>query len=243
MDQTYSNPYALTAAEAAAEERAIFIRRTYLHLAGALLAFAGCLAAIQVIPVGNSTLALELTGWIFSIPFGWLLVLGGFMAVGYVADSWARSGATAAAQYGGLGLYIVAESIIFTPLMTYAAYQSGPDMIFFAGILTLLLFAGLTVVAFTSGVNFTFLGGALRIGSFVALGIIVAGVVFGFTLGLFFAGAMMLFAGGAILYSTSGVMHEYRTDQHVAASLALFAAVALLFYYVLYFLISLAGRD
>jgi FtsH-binding integral membrane protein len=28
-------------------------------------------------------------------------------------------------------------------------------------------------------------------------------------------------------------MHEYRTDQHVAASLALFASVVLLFWYVL----------
>jgi uncharacterized protein len=43
----------------------------------------------------------------------------------------------------------------------------------------------------------------------------------------------------AILYSTSNIIHYYRTDQYVAASLSLFAAVALLFYYVLYILLAL----
>ena len=53
---------------------------------------------------------------------------------------------------------------------------------------------------------------------------------------------MIVFAGGAILYSTSRVLHEYQTGQHVAASLELFAAVALLFWYVLRLLMSF-GRD
>ena len=67
----------------------------------------------------------------------------------------------------------------------------------------------------------------------MALGVIVASILFGFSLGLFFVGLMILFAGGAILYNTSNIMHHYHTDQHVAASLALFASVALLFWYVL----------
>lgn len=248
MNENYANPYVLTAAQAAAEERAGFIRRTYLHLAGAILAFAACCTAIFMIPAGTNelgqsvSLAYVLTSYMTASQWGWLLVLGGFMAVGWVANSWAQSGASTAAQYGGLGLYIVAESIIFTPLLYFAATFGGADTIPMAGILTLVLFAGLTLVAFTSGINFSFLGGAIQVGGFVALGIIVLGIVFGFTLGIFFAGAMILFAGMTILYSTSGVMHEYRTDQHVAASLALFAAVALLFYYVLYFIMSM-NRD
>jgi FtsH-binding integral membrane protein len=36
-------------------------------------------------------------------------------------------------------------------------------------------------------------------------------------------------------------MHEYRVGQHVAASLALFASVALLFWYILQLLMS--SRD
>ncbi len=90
-----------------------------------------------------------------------------------------------------------------------------------------------TFTAFTSGADFSFLRGALTIGSFVALGLIVASILFGFTLGLLFSLAMVVFAAGAILYQTSNVLRHYRTDQHVAAALALFAAVALLFWYVL----------
>ena len=98
---------------------------------------------------------------------------------------------------------------------------------------TLLLFAGLTFVAFTSGKDFTFLGGILKIGGFIALGLILCSVLFGFTLGLIFSFFMVLFASAAILYDTSKVMHYYSTDQYVAASLELFASVALLFWYIL----------
>jgi FtsH-binding integral membrane protein len=44
---------------------------------------------------------------------------------------------------------------------------------------------------------------------------------------------MVAFAGTAILYQTSNVLHRFRTDQHVAAALVLFASVALLFWYIL----------
>jgi FtsH-binding integral membrane protein len=44
---------------------------------------------------------------------------------------------------------------------------------------------------------------------------------------------MVAFAGAAILYETSNILHHYRPNQHVAASLSLFASVALLFWYVL----------
>ena len=45
--------------------------------------------------------------------------------------------------------------------------------------------------------------------------------------------AMVVLMSGYILYYTSNVMLHYRTDQHVAAALALFAAVATLFWYIL----------
>jgi len=112
-----------------------------------------------------------------------------------------------------------------------------------AAIITGLLFLGLTVTAFTTKTNFSFLGGILKIGSFVALGIIAASCIFGFTLGLLFSGVMVAFAAGAILYTTSSIIHDYNTDQHVAASLSLFASVALLFWYVLRILIALTSRD
>ena len=62
-------------------------------------------------------------------------------------------------------------------------------------------------------------------------------------LGTGFMMLMVLFAAGAILYDTSNVLHHYRTEQYVAASLALFASVGILFWYILQIVISLSGRD
>ena len=70
-------------------------------------------------------------------------------------------------------------------------------------------------------------------GGFAALGLIACGIIFNFELGAMFTYAMIAFACAYILYDTSNVMLHYRTSQYVAASLALFASVALLFWYVL----------
>jgi len=74
---------------------------------------------------------------------------------------------------------------------------------------------------------------AVKSDGFAALGFIVASAIFGFTLGSVFAFVMVAFAGTAILYNTSQVLHQYNTKQHVAASLTLFAGIALLFWYIL----------
>ena len=230
--QTYSgNPF-VTVADAAAVDRAAFIRRTYLHLAGAILAFIGLEAALLNVPGIENLVYSMVQG------YGWLIVLAAFMAVSWVADKWARSDSSVGLQYLGLGLYTIAEAVIFVPLMYIARVYSSPDVIPMAGIITGLLFAGLTATAFITRKDFSFLRGILTVGFFVALGVIVCSILFGFNLGLFFSGAMVLFAGGAILYTTSNVIHHYRTDQHVAAALALFAGVMLLLWYVLRILMA-----
>jgi FtsH-binding integral membrane protein len=107
--------------------------------------------------------------------------------------------------------------------------------------MTLLLVGGITATVFITKKDFSFMGSILSMGAFVALGFIVCSMIFGFSLGLIFSSVMILFAGGSVLYSTSNILHQYRTDQHVAASLALFASVALLFYYIVQFLMHFAG--
>ena len=77
------------------------------------------------------------------------------------------------------------------------------------------------------------------VGGFVAIGLIICSVIFGFNLGIVFSGAMVLLAAGAILYTTSKVLHDYGPSQYVGAALELFAAVALLFWYVLRIVIAL----
>lgn len=221
--RAYSQPVA----QASATERGQFIRRTYLHLAGAVLAFVG-LETLLLRWSGAQSLARSMTEG-----YMWLLVLGAFMVVSMVADRWARSNTSRGMQYLGLGLYVVAEAVIFLPMLFVARYYSSPEVIPVAGFITLLLFAGLTFSAFTLGTDFSFLRGILTIGGFLALGLIVASILFGFQLGTLFAAVMVVFAGATILYQTSNIMRHYRTDQHVSASLALFASVALMFWYVL----------
>ena len=233
QEQTFS----LSAADSPAVERAAFIRKTYAHLAGALLLFTGLEYYLVNAPFAQK-LAMTMTSG-----YSWLIVLAAFMGVGYVADRLAHSQSSEGMQYLGLGLFVVAESIIFLPLLFMATFYSDPGLIPTAGLMTLLLVGGLTATVFITKKDFSFLGGILSIGFFVALGFIVCSMIFGFSLGLIFSSVMVLFAAGSVLYTTSNIMHHYHPKQHVAASLALFAAVALLFWYVLQVLMALTGRD
>ncbi len=224
-DTTFENN---SAANALPEERARFIRKTYFHLAGAILAFVG-LEAFLFASGAAQTIASTMLGGRFS----WFLVLAAFMGVSFLATWWANSQTSKTMQYLGLALYVVAEAIIFVPMMYIAANFGGSDVIAKAGIVTGGLFLGITSVVFLTRKDFSFLGPILAIGGFVALGFIAASLIFGFSLGSIFAFVMVAFAGTAILYETSNVLHRYNTNQHVAASLTLFAAIALLFWYIL----------
>ncbi len=177
------------------------------------------------------------------LTYSWLLTLALFIGVSWIADRWARSEASRRLQYAGLALYVVIEAIIFLPLLYVAAHYSDRTVIPAAAIITGLLFLGLTVVAFTTRADFSFLRGVIFIGGFVALGLIAVSLIFGFTLGVIFSVVMVGLASVAILYYTSNVIHHYRTDQYVAASVTLFASVALMFWYVLQILIALRSNE
>lgn len=238
----YSAPqtsYEAAAAYAADSERTGFIQRTYLHLAAAIFAFAGieCLFFTIGRPVIEQVVPSMVGGWT------WLIFLGGFMVVSWVARSWAESNTSSQMQYAGLILYVVAEAILFVPLLYIANRVAGGGVIASAGVLTLIIFGGLTAIVFVTKADFSGLGRFLWWGGILAMAVMVGGLIFGFNLGLFFSVAMVGLASGYILYDTSNVMNHYRTDQHVAASLALFASVALLFWYVLRILIAFSGDD
>jgi uncharacterized protein len=115
----------------------------------------------------------------------------------------------------------------------YIANHHAPGTITSAAAVTFLGFTGLSLVAFITRKDFSFLKGILMWGGVVALVLIVAGVIFGFELGTFFSVGMIALAGAAILYDTSNILHHYPEDRYVAASLELFASVALMFWYVL----------
>lgn len=233
----YSSPYSASMVSDSPEEaRAQFIRKTYGHLAGAIALF--MILEGLFLGLGLGSTALTILG---ASRFSWLIVMGAFMAVSWVAERWATNGSSKGKQYTGLILYTVAEAIIFLPMIALAVGITGNlSIIVQAGLVTVAMVLGISAIALTTKKDFSFLGGMLKIGGFVALGLIVTSFILPISLGLWFSAAMIIFASGSILYNTSNLIHRYQPGQHVAASLSLFASVALLFWYVLRLLMSLS---
>lgn len=233
---SYTNPYTVNVvAEFPEEARAQFIRQTYGHLAAAIALFVGLLGIFFHIGLDQTALRLLATS-----QYSWLVVLGAFMVVSWVADRWACQGASLGLQYAGLALFTLAEALIFLPLLALAVGMTGDgSLLIQAGMITGALVLALSAVALTTRKDFSFLGGMLKVGFIVALALIVASFFLPITLGFWFSAAMIVLAGGAVLYNTSNLIHRYQPGQHVAAALALFASVALLFWYVLRLLMAL----
>lgn len=245
MNENSPNPYAVSMAGTPAiyaedAERLGFIRRTYTHLTGAVVALIGIEAVLfKVVPAETMQgLVQKLAGG-----FGWLLVLGAFMVVSWIARSWATRGGSRAMQYAGLSLYVGAWAVMLLPMLYICIEFIDPKLPVMAAAITGVCFVGLTVFVFTTRVDLAGWGKFLALGGIVALALIVAGICFGVSMGLWFSSAMVALACGYILYDTSNVLHHYNTSQHVAASLALFASVVLLFWYVLRVLMMFANND
>ena len=218
------------------EKRVAFYKKTYTHLAMAVLLFVIVeWIFFQIEPVVQFAFSLT-QGW------RWMLMLGGFMLATSYAERMAHRNHNINQQYLGLLLYVVAEAFIFIPLIGIAIMltdNGGTDILNQAAILTLALFTGLSAIVLVTKKDFSFLRSALTIGFFIALGLIIAGLVFGFNLGLWFSAGMVVLASGSILYQTSNMVHKYSEDQYVGASLGLFASLMLLFWYIL----SILSRD
>lgn len=227
MNYAYPAQRESSAGNLAVKARARFIMRTYGHLLAAILAFAG----FEVF-LFTSGLALPIARAMTGSGMGWLLILGGFVVLGALFRNLAHSARSLTTQYAGLGAYVLLQAIIFVPLLAMAEMYA-PGAIQSAGLVTMLGFGGLTAVAFTTRKDFSFLGAVIRWGFIVALIAIVAAAIFGFNLGTFFSVAMVGLAGAAVLYDTSNVLHHFSEDSYVAASLELFASIALMFWYVL----------
>jgi uncharacterized protein len=207
--------------------RTRFMTRVYMHL---MVAIAGFIAVSYLLFV--SGIAEAITAVVAST--NWLLILGGFMVVSWMANSMAIKARTPGAQYGGFALLVVANSLLFAaPLFIASQVPELEGTITLAAQISLVAFAVLSIIAIRSSKDFSFLRPLLVWGGILALVAIVGSVVFGVTLGLWFPLAMIAFAGGAILYDTSRIYRSYPPHMEVAAAMSLFASIALLFWYVL----------
>ena len=228
-----SNPYAVSqdmfAVDAALSERLSFLRKVYLHVFGAILLMVGLLFLYFNTSAADTILGL----------FGrrtWWIALIGFMAVTWIAQSLALSGARPALQYLGLGLFTVAESIFTVPAI-WLANRINPDLIGQSAFLTLLITGGLTLFVVFSKADFSFLRNFLFVGGLAILGVGILsalGMFGGFQAGTLISGAIVALMCGYILYETSLIMHHLPTTAHVAGALMIFGSIAQLFRHVLY---------
>jgi len=235
-------------------DRIAFLRKTYSILSVALIAFAGVTAGIIAYAPETS---LRFSAWAFGGNLNWIAVLVMFMVVGVVAQKLATSQTSRGLQYVGLGVAVVAQSILLQPLIWVLMVRFGAHSVAHnaaitadltgraatilgeAVLITLAIFIGLTLTVFITKKDFSFLRSGLTMAAFAMLGMILASMIFGFQLGIIFLGFGILVMGGYILYQTSLVMSAFPPTAYVAAALMLFSTIATLFWYVLQFLMQM----
>ncbi len=228
----YTNPFVVAAAAPAA--RADFYRKTYMLVAASCAVFGLVLAGTLSMPaVVNPLTQLFFGGG----ALGWLLVLAAFWGISMLANRLAFGGASEGTQLAGLGIYIVAEALLFAPMLNVLMMRFGDatlsEIVAPAAVSTLLLAGGLTATVFMTKTDFSFLRAFVSIGFFVALGAVVLLALFGGGIGTWFIIAMTVFISVVILYQTWMVKTQFRPDQHVGAALIIFAGVATLFWYLI----------
>ncbi len=216
--------YLAPVSEASVDDRSDFIWKCYAHVVVAILAFAGIEVYFFSSGIAERIAAPMLNNW--------LMVLGAFMLASWGATHVAHRIESRNAQYAAFAAFIFVEALIFAPML-YIAAMTQPGVIDSAAGVTILGCVGLIATAMITRKDFSFLRGLLMWVGILAMVGIVGSLMFGFNLGTWFSVAMIGFAGAAILYDTSNIMHHYPQDRYVAASMALFASIALMFWYIL----------
>lgn len=235
------NPYAeLTAPPAAfavVHERAAFLKKVYGLLLLGVLGFAATLwAAGNVAPVRDA--ALRVGELIYGHRWGWAIYLalffGGSMAVHAVAERKPLNAIAYAA-------WVLLLGFLIAPIVLWLGAAHGPELVTQASTLTALVFGSLTAIVFYTSKDFSFLRGVLMFGGLALLGIGIAGMLFGFSLGLWYSAAIVVLMAGYVLYDTSAVLHRYPTTMAMSAAIVLFTDVVLLFKHIL--LLLARSRD
>jgi FtsH-binding integral membrane protein len=213
-----------------AELRGRFLVRVYQHLLAAVVAF----VAFETL-LFSTGIARRIYDLVAGSGGAWLLVLGGFMVVSWLATSAAHDVLDPARQYGGLFGLAAAEAVIFAPFLYYVfnVRGGGAVTVASAAVVTGIGFGGLTIVGLVTRKDLSFLRPMVLWGGVMALVLIVAALAFGLELGVWFSLAMIALAGVSIIYQTQNILRRYPEEAYVGAAVQLFASVMLLFWYVL----------
>jgi len=221
----------VSVANAAVDERLVFLRKTYmLVLTGLGVAAAGGY-------VGATTLLQTVAAhpWLFLIAY-----IAGIFAVRAMRK-------VPGLNYVGLFGFTFLCGLLLGPLLYIAIQMANgqPTIVIQALVITGSAITGLSAYVLITKKDFSFLGGFLWMGALLLIGLMVVGFFWGgwnFHLMYSFFGAILFC--GFILFDTSRIMKSHPVDDPVGAALDLFLDFFLLFLYVLQILVMLAsGRD
>ncbi len=223
-------------------DRVAFLRRAYGLLGVSLVVWVTATALVFTYAQPTS---LRWSMWALT-GYNWFAVIGLLMVSGMAAQWLAKSNTSRAVQLLGLGVEIGAWTFLMQPLLWVLFIKfkaAGAQAILAQGtVATLAIFTGLTATVFITKKDFSFLRGVVTVGMFAAMGIILASILFGFTLGLVFTGLLIALLSLKILYDTSQLMNYFPPSHYVAAALMLFGTVATLFWNIIIFLMKLRSE-
>lgn len=217
------------AISAALDSRMAFVRRTYAHLLGEL-------AAVGLVTyLALRTPALSDLAWTLMASRWYVYVLC-FFGVSLVTRAMLAGQRSIGIQYTAAAIWVFFLGLLVTPLAMVAQRVTGSYAILGQGaILTGCVFTGITAYVFFTKKDFSFLGGALWMISWIAFGLgIILSIFGGFgdKTALLYSCGMVLLLGGWVLYDTSKVLHHRHVNEHVAASVDLLVDFVYMFIYI-----------
>ena len=216
------------AIDAALDSRMRFVRRTYAHLLGELVA-AALLVTVAVRTPALANLALRMQSHL-------LIYFACIFGVSLLTRSMLEGRRSMGVQYAAAGIWVFFLGLLVTPLALIAERITGSFAILGQGaILTGCVFTGITAYVHFTKKDFSFLGGALSMISWLAVGLVVIMSFFGGfgnSTALLYSCGMVLVMGGWVLYDTSKVLHHRHVDQHVAASVDLLVDFVIMFIHI-----------
>jgi FtsH-binding integral membrane protein len=216
------------------DARLDFLRKTYaLFTVGVGLCAVGAYVGV-VTPVG--AMFGGVSPWLFLI--GFIALQFGIYAVARVPV------VNVVAMLTYTFLYGLLLSNLIGGVLAQQGLRVGGINIATAFVGTALGFVGLSVYAMLSRKDFSFLGGFLAVFFLGSIGLVVFGMIFGLSPGMWivYDGAAVVAGGACVLYTTSNILRYYSERDWVLAAIALFIDFVYIFVHLLRLLSQLSNE-
>lgn len=210
------------------EDRVAFVIRVYQHVLAAVAAFVAIEALFFMTGIAEGIYDATGSG------SRWLLMLGAFMVGQWFVSQAVTDLENPARQYAGLFGSAAIYAVLFAPFLFYVYnVKDSSGTVASAAVVTAIGFALLSFIAFTTRKDLSFMRPLVMWGFGGAMLLIVAALLFGWNLGVWFSVAMVALSGAAILYQTQNIIRNFPANAYVAAAVQLFGSVMTMFWYIL----------